>query len=562
MPRRALPALALLASCGGAAPGVAPPRLETSVATVASARTLTPGETHAAFEASDPTTDEGAHVHVWRIELLPAHRVRIHVRSDEVDPKIEVSSPNGQRLRNDDAFPGATLDALVDFVPSEAGVYEVRTTTAVPGQRGAYTIAVEARDHAGVGLAYELGSRVDAVLGEHGQPGLPGTWLHFEGQAGSIVRLRVTSSAFDTVATLLGPGGQTWVNDDANDLGPNGDERSLDSTIVAALPQSGVYQLVVTSYGRGAGPFVVRSEVRAPLVLGPDGRRPDGLAGPHGGRVLGLYAGISAYAGDHAPLYGCADDARMLARAMRASHVQDEGDQIVLPDGLATREGFLGGLRRIAEQARPQDVVLVFFSGHGQQVPDLDHDGRELDGLDETIVLYDGSLTDDEVVRAMEPIAAGTIVLAIDACHSGGFAERLRHAVGSHGPLLERRGRAERHGRAAPCGRLSLVAPPAGRFGRSGRAPARRDAHRGRARRLPARRLRRRPPRHEPARRARSRAAPRRAPRWGRVGSPPVGLPAERGSRAARAPRSASHQPAAAVSSALVTAPRRSGRAA
>jgi len=405
-----------LASCGAASGSIGSSEPEP----VAPARTLAVGETHAVFDDDDPTTEDGAHVHAWRIALDPSMRVRIHVHSDDVDPMIEVRGP-GLHVQNDDAFPAATLDALADFVPPEAGVYEVRTTTASPGELGAYTIRVATRSLGGVGA--RLGEEpLTSMLGENAQPGLPGSWLHFEGQAGSIVRLRVTSSELDPIATLIGPSGQTWVNDDANDLGADGSERALDSTIVAALPESGVYQLVVTSYGRSLGTFTVRSAIRPPVVVGDDGSRPDGLAGPNGGgRVLGLYTGITEYR-DQGRLYGCADDARLLAEAMRASRLQDEGDQLVLPDGLSTRDAFLGGLAQIASQARPDDVVLIFFSGHGQQAPDRDT-GDELDGLDETLVLYDGSLTDDEVVRAIDAIGAGTVILAIDACHSGGFAE-------------------------------------------------------------------------------------------------------------------------------------------
>src|SRR5690606_40194468 len=55
------------------------------------------------------------------------------------------------------------------------------------------TIRVATRSLGGVGA--RLGEEpLTSMLGENAQPGLPGSWLHFEGQAGSIVRLRVTSS--------------------------------------------------------------------------------------------------------------------------------------------------------------------------------------------------------------------------------------------------------------------------------------------------------------------------------------------------------------------------------
>jgi len=405
---------------------------QTDAATEAPRRAASMGVNRAALSASDPINDGQAHYHVWRIELDPSQRVRIRMSSSAIDPLLEIRGPGHQHLRNDDAFPGM-LDSVLDFQPAQAGTYEIWATSYAARQTGDYTLQITPRDPNGVGVPLVLGGEATAVLGRDGmQQDLPGSWLRFEGSAGSIVRLRVTSQAFDTIATLIGPGGQTWVNDDANDLGPNGDERSLDSTIVAALPQTGVYQLVVTPYGEGAGPFRVRSTQRPPVLLSGSGARPEGLAGPNGGgRLLGLYAGITAYQG-HGQLYGCADDARLLGEAMRASHLQDETDQVVLPDGLATREAFLNGIRQMAELAGPDDVVLVFFSGHGQQQPDQEG-GDELDELDETIVLYDGSLTDDEVIEALSAIRAGTVILALDSCHSGGFARDWETAPGRLG---------------------------------------------------------------------------------------------------------------------------------
>lgn len=412
----------LLIACGGAsAPPLPRPAITNGPSDEAPARPLSFGENRAVFTREDPVDDRDGRYHWWRIELDGRQRVRFHMTSNAIDPVLEVRGPGALSLRNDDAFPG-TLDAMVEFLPEQAGTYEIRAASYAAGQTGEYSLQVIPRSPEGIGQRLELGRGAGSTLGTHSVPGLPGSWLFFEGQAGAIVRLRVTSRAFDTIATLMGPGGQRWVNDDANDLGERGDERALDSTIVAALPRTGIYQLVVTPYGHGSGPFAVRSTVRPPVRLNEDGTRPEGLAGPDGGgRLLGLYAGITEYPTE-AHLYGCADDARLLAEAMRRAHLQDETDQLVLPDGLATRAAFLSGLEQLARRARPEDVVLVFFSGHGQQLPDTgDHD--ELDDLDETIVLHDGWLTDDDVVAALAGVNAGTVILAIDACYSGGFAD-------------------------------------------------------------------------------------------------------------------------------------------
>ena len=250
--------------------------------------------------------------------------------------------------------------------------------------------------------------------------------MFFEAQGGSVIRIRVTSRDFDTIATVLGPDGRAWVNDDANDLGADGSERALDSTVVLAAPETGIYQLVVSAYGSGGGGggFQVATTVRPPVVVAPGDLAPAGpFAGPDGqGRILGLYAGITEYQ-SAGRLYGCADDARLLGEAMRASHLQRVDEQTVLLDAAATRAAFLGGIASIAQRARPQDVVMIFWSGHGNVVPVSGGDTRELDGLDETIVMIDAPITDTEVATAIDAIQAGTIILALDSCHAGGFAD-------------------------------------------------------------------------------------------------------------------------------------------
>ena len=160
-----------------------------------------------------------------------------------------------------------------------------------------------------------------------------------------------------------------------------------------------------------------------------------GYAGADGrGRVLGLYAGITAYTG-HSTLYGCADDARFLGEAMRAAHLQGAGDQTVLVDGAATRAAFAAGLAGLAARARPEDVVVVFFSGHGNVRPAAAGDRTELDGIDETIELADGALTDTEVAAALSGVRAGTVILALDSCHAGGFADDWVTGPGRIGTL-------------------------------------------------------------------------------------------------------------------------------
>jgi hypothetical protein len=63
---------------------------------------------------------------------------------------------------------------------------------------------------------------------------------------------------------------------------------------------------------------------------------------------------------------------------------------------------------------------MFFFSGHGDQV-DVARNARELDGRAETIELYDAPLRDTELQSMLSGINSRMVLVAIDACYSGGF---------------------------------------------------------------------------------------------------------------------------------------------
>jgi hypothetical protein len=426
-------AACLLAACGGAqstgstvsheGPSAPVPHLAVG--------TATQGE----LTESDRVEDAVHHVDDYDLDLEAGQLVRLHVPQGAFDPWLRVTGPNEFSAEDDDAAPN-TLDAVVQFTAPVAGTYRVSVTSAVGGQLGPYVVRVDTLP-ALPGAPLTLDTRATGNLGEFADPLLPGhSVFHFTGQGGSIVRVRVTSRDFDTIATVLGPHGERWVNDDANDLGPDGTERALDSTVFVALPVTGEYSLIVSAYGPGStGAFAVSTQVRPPVVLhGAETVPSGGFAGPDGrGRIYSLIVGITEYV-THGRLYGCADDATFLGEAMRAAHLQRVDEQTILTDGQATRENFLAGIRSLAARAQPEDVVMVFYSGHGniQPVPP-EGDARELDGLDETVVMIDAQVTDTEVVHELDAIRAGTTILALDSCHAGGFAEDFMTRPGRMG---------------------------------------------------------------------------------------------------------------------------------
>lgn len=72
----------------------------------------------------------------------------------------------------------------------------------------------------------------------------------------------------------------------------------------------------------------------------------------------------------------------------------------------------------ITKELKAGDLFVFYISCHGGQVEDKNKD--EVDLLDETICLYDGELTDDQLAALWQEIPKGVRVLFIsDSCNSG-----------------------------------------------------------------------------------------------------------------------------------------------
>lgn len=98
---------------------------------------------------------------------------------------------------------------------------------------------------------------------------------------------------------------------------------------------------------------------------------------------------------------------------------------VTLKSEQATTSTVTDALRAAIGRAAWGDLVVFFFSGHGGQV--LDRTDDEIDGLDETLCLYDRELVDDEVGKLWDALPPGTFGLMIsDCCNSGTNAKGKR----------------------------------------------------------------------------------------------------------------------------------------
>jgi len=163
----------------------------------------------------------------------------------------------------------------------------------------------------------------------------------------------------------------------------------------------------------------------------PSAATPDAPAiAPTGdGQTVGLFVGITNYqSGNNLP--HCADDARRMAQAFVSAGIIASGDTVVLTDHQATRANLRQAINRLSANLDDDGMLVVFFSGHGNNRPD--QNGDERDGLDETIVLADGSMDDDELTSLLQR-SRGRELLALDSCHAGGFQADLARIPNSVG---------------------------------------------------------------------------------------------------------------------------------
>ena len=91
----------------------------------------------------------------------------------------------------------------------------------------------------------------------------------------------------------------------------------------------------------------------------------------------------------------------------------------------ATRESVAAAINNAAANLSTGDIFLLYYSGHGGQLPDLD--GDEDDSLDETWCLFNGQLMDDDIRQFWTSFKEDVRVFILsDSCHSGTVAKMLR----------------------------------------------------------------------------------------------------------------------------------------
>ncbi len=157
-------------------------------------------------------------------------------------------------------------------------------------------------------------------------------------------------------------------------------------------------------------------------------------------RKLALIVGINEYADPKQNLRGCVNDAILQRQLLIHRFGFNPDDIVMLLDEDATREGMLTAFEEhLIDQAKPGDVAVFHFSGHGSLVSDPDpiyRDAATGRGLAGTIVPTDGSLPPSggtvpdimghTLFLLMAALQTDNFTAVLDSCYSGASTREIR----------------------------------------------------------------------------------------------------------------------------------------
>ena len=320
----------------------------------------------------DNTLSSGELMDEHRFTWPAGARVHLEAQSTDFDTYLIAHPPSGPQQDNDDMVPGQTLNAGMDLQVTEAGEWRIVVTSYRPGETGRYNLVV--RGGASGGTAPTPTPTPTPAVGSGG-----GTPHVIEGNlaqgdstlrsgelmdthtlsftARNAVSIRLESSEFDTYLIVHSPSGNQEDNDDFQ-------SGSLNSGFDIQVAEPGDYRIVVTSYRPGETGRYRLTVTEGPSIVSPNPATGGGTpaAAGSGGRVWGLFAGITDYPGSTNDLPECANDARKLAEAVRNQGNMPPEQEFLLTDAQATTGAIRQAMQTVAQRIQPSDVFVFFYS--------------------------------------------------------------------------------------------------------------------------------------------------------------------------------------------------------
>ncbi|MBD2578331.1 caspase family protein [Oscillatoria sp. FACHB-1406] len=173
-------------------------------------------------------------------------------------------------------------------------------------------------------------------------------------------------------------------------------------------------------------------------------------------RKLALLVGINAYPEQGLALAGCVNDVELQKHLLIHRFGFNPSDILTITDAQATRQGILDAFEEhLIEQAKPGDVVVFHYSGHGSIASDPDsiitNRADPLFGTNGTFVPVDASLPPGypeqggevkdimghTLFLLMSALQTENVTAVLDSCFSGGATREFRARSRNGGKNLQ-----------------------------------------------------------------------------------------------------------------------------
>ncbi len=158
---------------------------------------------------------------------------------------------------------------------------------------------------------------------------------------------------------------------------------------------------------------------------------------PNAPGKFALLVGINnyKYPDKVSPLAGSINDVEAMRQLLIGKFEFSPENVLTLTDSQATHAAIIAAIQtQLIAKARPGDIVVFHYSGHGSQMKDVT--GKMISGLDETIVPYDSrdpagrvfDISGAELHPLLLQLATKTknVTFILDSCHSGTLVRGAR----------------------------------------------------------------------------------------------------------------------------------------
>jgi hypothetical protein len=198
------------------------------------------------LEKGDEQLSSNEYYDSYTFQAAAGETVVVDLRSGDFDPFLILMSPTDKDTQNDD-YDGSSSHSRIEKILDESGEWRVVVTSYEAGETGAYDVTIETSGD-GVAPATVGGTQYESGRLASGDYELSSGEYYdsytVSGSAGDQIVLDLRSSEFDPYLILITPSEEQFENDDYE-----GDASR--SMISLSLPESGQYEVIVTTYKPG-----------------------------------------------------------------------------------------------------------------------------------------------------------------------------------------------------------------------------------------------------------------------------------------------------------------------